>query len=585
MKRLSESIKLPLYPFTNIAISLSGGGYRAAAFHLGSLTFLSQKNWQGTSLLKRVRVLSTVSGGTFTGVKYAATIKKNGTIEQCYKDLYEFMATNDLVGKALAYLSDDANWATGRQRSLINAFASIYHQDFETECFELFWKEQPDIHLKEISFNATEFNFAIPFRFQKTEESKDGEGNYVSGFIGNNKIRIPIELAKEIRLSDITAASSCFPLGFEPINFPNDFVHNLESKLLDSKLLPSITYDGDMINYPVGLMDGGIDDNQGMNSVYWAEKRISNYREGMREKYGSLDSKSIDLYIISDVASPYMDSYIRTETTEVPAIGKWSFGILRRISLIIAVLSVVAFVSTCLIDSKLAVILLSVFGAVTAILAVIFLLSSNALTILARNVGVPAFFTDKLKHFKSLHFNTLFNMIINRGNSAKIMVSDVFMKQIRRFSYSHMYDDDLWKSRLVMNAVYELTPAEVKKRSIKHSYLSSALNNPDQKIMDVSKKAADMGTTLWFSDGELRGDNNMLDTLIACGQFTICFNMLEYIERWLKNPQFQECYKGYTKEVKDEIDLLYKALMIDWTAFQNDPYWMVKEWNERINKL
>src|SRR5207247_438457 len=53
-------------PFGDIALSLSGGGYRAAAFHLGTLDLLHR-----LQLLRDVTMLSTVSGGTFTGAYYA----------------------------------------------------------------------------------------------------------------------------------------------------------------------------------------------------------------------------------------------------------------------------------------------------------------------------------------------------------------------------------------------------------------------------------------------------------------------------------------------------------------------------------
>jgi predicted acylesterase/phospholipase RssA len=53
-------------PFGPIALSLSGGGYRAAGFHLGVLDMLDRLD-----LLKDVSALSTVSGGTFTGMRYA----------------------------------------------------------------------------------------------------------------------------------------------------------------------------------------------------------------------------------------------------------------------------------------------------------------------------------------------------------------------------------------------------------------------------------------------------------------------------------------------------------------------------------
>jgi len=48
----------------NIALTLSGGGYRAAAFHTGVLSYLDHaKDTDGKSLLEYVSVLSTVSGG------------------------------------------------------------------------------------------------------------------------------------------------------------------------------------------------------------------------------------------------------------------------------------------------------------------------------------------------------------------------------------------------------------------------------------------------------------------------------------------------------------------------------------------
>src|SRR5687767_8293884 len=122
--------KLPKEPFHNIALSLSGGGFRATAFHLGVLSYLSSKNYKAISLLERTRILSTVSAGTFAGVKYAAVLKKGGNIQDCYKSLYTFMGDLDLVSEALRFLSDDNNWKEGRQRTLINAFASIFHREF-----------------------------------------------------------------------------------------------------------------------------------------------------------------------------------------------------------------------------------------------------------------------------------------------------------------------------------------------------------------------------------------------------------------------------------------------------------------------
>src|SRR5207253_6434293 len=59
--------------------------------------------------------------------------------------------------------------------------------------------------------------------------------------------RIEPEIAERIRLADSVAASSCFPGAFEPIAWPSDF--------------------GFPSGEPTPLMDGGIFDNSGIESV------------------------------------------------------------------------------------------------------------------------------------------------------------------------------------------------------------------------------------------------------------------------------------------------------------------------------
>lgn len=132
----------------------------------------------------------------------------------------------------------------------------------------------------------------------------------------------------------------------------------------------------------------------------------------------------------------------------------------------------------------------------------------------------------------------------------------------------------------MMNAVYELSPTEVKKRRTdSQGNISRELNNPSAELKDVAHKARNMGTTLWFTADELSEKGNMLNSLIACGQFTICFNLLEYIEKVVKGDTYKEAYDGYDDKLKADINDLYSRLMIDWKKFNDDPYWMVNEWN------
>ncbi len=65
--------------FPKIALCLSGGGYRAAAFHLGTLRYLDRIGLAGN-----ITILSTVSGGTLVGAAYALSLKKKTAFDDFY---------------------------------------------------------------------------------------------------------------------------------------------------------------------------------------------------------------------------------------------------------------------------------------------------------------------------------------------------------------------------------------------------------------------------------------------------------------------------------------------------------------------
>lgn len=566
--------KLPLNPFDNIAISLSGGGYRATSFHLGTITYLSTKQWKGINLLERARILSTVSAGSFVGVKYVTTLKRGGSILDCYKSVHGFMKDCDLATEALSYLADDSNWEDDKQRSLINSFAAIYHKRFEAETFDMLWNDN-EIHLKEICFNATEFNFALPFCFYKTENTNKKHEN-----IGNRKIYIPLEVAKEVRFSDIIAASSCFPFGFEPINFPDDFDYPEAVKLKDASLLPNHAFDGDKIDYPIGIMDGSIYDNQGIDAVVASEKRMRQY-QNEQKIFCSNDTKAVDLYIISDVSAPTMDSYIRSTKHHIPYIGKWNFGSLQIFGIFSAAIGFFCLSFATYINTKLGTIAFSILGTLGFLIAVVLLVFSKGLTGLTKRFGVSDYELKRILHFDRLKFGTLYNLFINRSRSGIKLVSEVFIKQMNSLSLERLFSDPFWKPRIVLNAAKKLMTSEVIKRKKKHHYLNEELLDPGREIISATEKANTKMTTLWFSDIELEGETNMLDTIIACGQFTTCFNLLEYIERTLKHEIYAKDYEAYNDVIKFEIDTLHNQLMEDWRKFKLDPYWMVKEWNEK----
>lgn len=565
---------LPIHPFNTLALSLSGGGYRAASFHLGLLTYLDRIQWDGTSLLSRVRVISTVSGGTFTGVCYTSSIARGETLEQCYEKLFRFMSEVDLIREALKKLSEYDDWNSTKVRSLINAFSLVYFEKLEQETFALLFDKPA--HITEAIFNATEFSYGLPFRFQKCQV-KDNEALFA--FLGNRQVNMPPAAIREVRLSDVIAASSCFPMGFEPINFPTDFRHG-NSPVLDT-LRESWHTDiwGNKSQFPIGLMDGGIVDNQGIDSVVWAEQRMRREYEGEMKKLVSDDEKAIDLYIISDVASPFMEGYVRTEEKPVKS---WRNLSLKSFGWFGALLLLAGGAATWLgleFASRGWMYLIGAAAGLMFLGGIVSLLLSNLLRIIMKGMQVPEFFIQHLKRFNTMKFGIYETLLKNRISSVISMVSEVFMKQIRRREYGLVYDEESgWTTRLITNAIYELTPQQTTVRNEeKQHILSKELKNVSPALMAAAEKAKSMGTTLWFTPEELKDEkHNMLRTLIAAGQFTACFNLLEYIEKVLWSKDHATEYNRYTPEQKSAINELYIKMLDDWKRFNEEPLWMVK---------
>ena len=72
----------------NIGMAFSGGGYRAATFNLGTLSFLnSVKLDDSKTLLDCVVALSSVSGGTIPAMKYMLTRARNESVDKMVEEV------------------------------------------------------------------------------------------------------------------------------------------------------------------------------------------------------------------------------------------------------------------------------------------------------------------------------------------------------------------------------------------------------------------------------------------------------------------------------------------------------------------
>ena len=591
-----NSPKLPTKPLERIAMTLSGGGYRAASFHLGAFDYLNQVKLGEKPLLQNVRLISTVSGGTICGALYAHMLKNGHSFEAYFQRMHVFMRDYDLIGKGLEKLTYDKNWEKHKRKNLINAFSQIYDRDLLDGATFKEFMDLPDekVHLDEVIFNATEFKHGLWFRFQN------------EGYCGNKFINLNEDEKAELKLGDIVAASSCFPSGFEPLAFPHDFAHESATNL---KL--KCKYE-DYQNGPVGLMDGGIVDNQGIQSALLSEKRLrrriarqkkdDDADEDFRDYFQDIE-RQYDLMFVSDVSSPYMEQLGLAESNSSEFLESLSLGKivawlnkmnnLFRLFIILFVISAV-FLGISLYNPEWLPGEGRGFSGGFAFLCGLFLLPVLGYIYFKRKIRneineahpgsdeyepgkryqirdfVPPYYQRYLPYFSKLNLKVLKPMTEDRVTSVLSMVNDVFMKQVRRLLYTQLYTDDNWDFRRLANHIYELRAGDLSKRYYYQS-LDRELQHVSDQISAAAAKATSMGTTLWFTDEEK--EDGMIEHLIACGQFATCYNLLEYLCLIRAEADYQQL----DEQVRASLDDLWDQMMRDWRQFQKDPFFMLKE--------
>ena len=95
---------------------------------------------------------------------------------------------------------------------------------------------------------------------------------------------------------------------------------------------------------------------------------------------------------------------------------------------------------------------------------------------------------------------------------------------------------------------------------------------PSEAIQQNSTLAASMGTTLWFTSKDKAAGKPQ--ALLAAGQYTMCFNLLDYLERIDKNPT--NLTDGHRLIIACKPQLLAA-----WRKFQQDPQCMVPATTDR----
>lgn len=544
----------------NIALCFSGGGYRAAGFSLGILSYFNHveiidpATQLKSPLLDNINGLSTVSGGTLTGVIFTLFKANERSFEDFYAFFYEFLDDDLLLEKALTIMEDDEIWKhTFKKQSLINAFSIAYRELLTEETFADL--EPAEGSLADFCFNATEFTNGLAFRFQN------------NGLFGNYYFRDKDGLQNhkgDFYLADIIASSSCFPLGFEPLTMPNDYFAK------DSITYKQLMQDADF-RAGVGIMDGGIVDNQGIGSTILADKRK---KENNLPQY--------DLILNCDVGSgtmpPWAPSTTNTDKTStidqlLNKAGSWlKNNVLPTIFIILGAAGIIFGLLTPLCISDWAL----VFGS--------FLLMSGVLLFLGKylvlyfykflhnkmKAVIPHFYEDKLKAFDQIGLGVLKRMITERLTSGSSMINYVFLNQIRRLNYDLFYKSDDLEGRRASALINALTKEKYTESKLVYKNMNAErtldievlkhIPEPSTAIFNSAEIAASFGTTLWFVPADR--DVQRLKNLVACGQFTACYTLLKFVIRT----------ELTTDTPIPELKPIKEALLKDWEAFIKDPF-------------
>ncbi len=499
-------------PFGEIALCLSGGGYRAATFALGTLSMLDELD-----LLDDVKLLSTVSGGTFTGLTYATWQSEGKNFQEFYKYFSDYLKTTNVIDKALDDLYTTPSPSGSTDLSIIRSAAKSYSDRLigKRNFKQLMEIASGGGRFRELVFNATEFRQGNSFRFRASSDK--------TAFIGNQIFAVPADVAAEIHLADIIAASSCFPGAFEPIRFPDDFCWQSPLETIRGKLIADVenpvTHDRYQNGFDVGgnciplpLMDGGVYDNQGISSAVLADK-----------------NNEIGLFLITDT-SPREDDILNLPDAS-PRRGIVSLNTILRLAVTLFAVCLAAVVITGysffhgnephhFAEWQIVLGYIVAIAPAFLLICVLVWLYRQFRKFEILNISGAKF---RLWHyFKKMALPDAIEIIKVRVSSVMAMTSNVFMKRIRQLQFNDLMNPDSRAKLVAFNLIYSLNLS----RNREWLWKLDPELKPNLKLKELSAKAEIVPTTLWMNDEQY-------EILIACGQATTCFTLLKYLwQKW-----------------------------------------------------
>lgn len=491
----------------------------------------------GGRLLDRVHTITCISGGALPGLTYLLAKARSENLDDSFKQLFRLLVNNGLSNPLLK----DFEKSSKNNAGLIESLASVYDNIFfhGAKFGEILdYVSWGGIH--HFSVDATDFELGMPFRFQATDRIEDPNRKEPYGVIGNSFHRVDRVLAHDIRLADMMAATSCFPLVFEPFIFPNDF------RFENSKLTESLAY-----SYV--LMDGGLVDNQGIDPALHAE-------EHLRTK-----ECSHDLLLLSDAGNMSSEENQTAISSFKFSPDVW-FWIIYSVAILSMIFAIVWHVNNWHFLSGFCCML---FIFLIAVLCLIKSAEERVIRYLCHKAGTANCYSFIWKNA----INNILEFLRSRIKTAHRMVDVIMMGHIKRSSYKLLFDNSLLKDKVQLNSLFILSSKGKWNKVLDKMKQPDKSMTPSRRIRQNSDKANQMNTTLWFSDEEKR--TKMPEAILACGQYTICWNLLQRIDRWkaLPNDQLSDGMR--------EMMAIEGILKGDWKRFNINPTHMAVSFSSR----
>jgi NTE family protein len=277
-------------PAPKLGIALSGGGHRAAFFHIGVLAKLAE-----LGLLRRIEVISTVSGGSIVGALFYLHTKnlledKTDTeitdadyvqLVRAVEEEYRAGAATNVRGST--WVNPLSNFKMAKPTySRTDRVGELYERRFYAGAWRNRIRRAGRIAMRDLLIQpkghdgpfdpdrnnamrnarvpillleATTLNTGHNWRFeamymgepprQGTEEESERADVDKNAILERTRWEALPAACRDFPLGGAVAASACFPGGFPPVQVPGLFE-----------------------DYVVELIDGGVHDNQGIEGLY-----------------------------------------------------------------------------------------------------------------------------------------------------------------------------------------------------------------------------------------------------------------------------------------------------------------------------